>query len=58
MHLIRYFLFFSILISAFSSCIEPYSLDIGDQANEKYVVFGQITDQEGYQTVLISKTSS
>ncbi len=58
MRQIRNFLFFTILISAISSCIEPYSPNLGGGSTAKYVVNGQITDQEGYQTVSISMSST
>ncbi len=55
---IRNFLFLNILISVFSSCIDPYSPNLGSGSAAKYVVYGQITDQEGYQTVTISMSST
>ena len=58
MHQIRNHIFFIILITVFSSCIEPYSPNYGGQTTPKFVVYGQITDQEGYQTVSISKSST
>ena len=39
------------------SCIEPYSPDLGESAADRYVIFGQLTSQEGFQTVDISLAS-
>lgn len=51
-------LLLSTILSVVSSCIEPYSLDIKNQAKDEYVVSGQVTDQEGYQMVSVSSTST
>jgi len=45
------------LITA-NSCIEPYTINVEKQGSRKYVINGQVTDQEGYQIVSISATSS
>ncbi len=45
------------LIAAFSSCIDFFHPDLGDGANNKLVVDGLITDQEGYQVVSVSINS-
>lgn len=45
------------LLLGIQSCIEFYRPDTGISV-EKYVVDGQITDQEGYQYVTVSTTSS
>ena len=50
---------FSALISVFiTGCVEPYYFDLGMNADSKYVVDGSVTDQEGYQTVYISISST
>ncbi len=41
-----------------SSCIEPFSPNLDNVSSAKFVVDGQITDQEGYQIVSISNTST
>ncbi len=46
-----------IFVLLMASCIEPYKPDLGATASDKYVVFGQISDQEGYQTVTLSLAS-
>jgi hypothetical protein len=53
----RSILGFGIFITVFTSCIEPYTPNLGGNA-DKYVVYGQVTDQEGYQTVSVSTASS
>lgn len=58
MRQVKYILFWTFLISVFSSCIEPFSPDFRGQSTIKYVVYGEITDQEGYQTVSVSMTST
>lgn len=55
---IKVILFLLTFIFIFPSCIEPFSLDIGGGNSNEYSVNGQVTDQEGYQTVTISMTSS
>jgi hypothetical protein len=37
-----------------NSCIEPYMLQIGEEDLNKYVVSGQVTNQEGYQFVTVA----
>ena len=39
------------------SCIIPYEPHIDNKDINKYVVSGQVTDQNGYQTVTVSKAS-
>ncbi|MHC1702470.1 MAG: DUF4249 family protein [Tenuifilaceae bacterium] len=46
-----------VCISVFSSCIEEYSPSIKETSKNKYVVFGKVTDQEGYQYVSVSVSS-
>jgi hypothetical protein len=41
-----------------SSCIEPFPPNLGNETVQKFVVFGQITDKEGYQIVSVSTTST
>ena len=47
-----------IILSILFSCIDPYSPKYDINATKKYVVSGQITDQEGYQYIQISLTTS
>lgn len=47
-----------IILSTLSSCIEPFSPSLGNQSTAKYEINGVITDQEGYQTVSVSMTST
>lgn len=54
----RVYFFFAVIITVFSSCIEFFHPDLGGTPARKYVVDGQVTDQEGYQTVYLSTTSS
>lgn len=51
-------LYVVILVSGSSSCIEFFHPDLDSSSGAKYVVDGQVTDQEGYQTVSVSMTSS
>jgi len=44
------------ILCGFTSCIEFYHPDL-ENTEPKYVVDGEITDQEGYQTVTLSMTS-
>ncbi len=46
-----------ILLGICFSCIKPFEPEIKSNAAVKYVVMGLITDQEGYQTITVSKTS-
>ena len=48
---------FVIGILLYSSCIETYVPQIDMKDQTKYVISGNITNQEGYQTVTISLTS-
>ena len=43
---------------AFVSCLDPYYVNLGGTQNSKIVVYGQITNQEGYQTIHISLSST
>jgi hypothetical protein len=54
----KYIFILIILMVGFSSCIELYNPDLGSSSIVKYVVDGQITDQEGYQKVSISISST
>lgn len=58
MQLTKNILFLSIIAITLSTCIEPFNTNIEGQNSAKYVVFGQLSDQEGYQTVAISMSSS
>lgn len=57
--MLRIKIFFGMLLAAFAvnSCIEPYSPLLGEDDTVKYVVFGQLTDREGFQQVSVSKTT-
>jgi len=46
-----------IILVAMFSCIEPFTPDLGESATDKYVVYGQLTNEEGYQYVKISLSS-
>lgn len=41
-----------------SSCIKPYDPDLDDNAINKYVVQGMVSSIEGWQEVVVSRTSS
>ncbi|NOU15938.1 MAG: DUF4249 domain-containing protein [Bacteroidales bacterium] len=58
MYQIKNILLWGILILLLSTCIEPFSLNLGSDSTQKYVVYGQITDQEGFQTVSVSMSST
>jgi len=47
-----------VMILFMPSCIEPYIMQIGNDDMNKYIVSGQLTDQEGYQYVSVSLGSS
>lgn len=53
---INKYLVFALLV--FTSCIEPFHPDTDGSNTVKYVVDGRITDQEGYQKVTVSMTST
>lgn len=48
----------SLIIIGFSSCVDFFHPEVGSHNNTKLVVNGQVTDQEGYQTVVVSTTST
>lgn len=51
--------YFTLLVLIiFQSCIEEYKPELDNSEGDKYVVFGEITDKEGFQKVVIAKTSS
>lgn len=58
MNSINKYLFLVVIVSCLTSCIEFFHPDLGSTPAPKYVVDGQITDQEGYQTVSLSTTST
>lgn len=58
MHQIKNILFWGILVLLLSTCIEPFSPNLGSDSTTKYVVYGQITDKEGFQTVSVSMSST
>jgi len=47
----------SIIFLAINSCIEDYVPKITQKDISKYVVYGNITDKEGYHTIYVSKTT-
>lgn len=51
-------LLLGILILLMGSCIKTYDPDFKDDSIEKWVIEGSITNQEGWQEVRISKSSS
>ncbi len=55
---LRKLFLFALSAYAFSSCIDLFNPDIDNDSVSKYVVDGRITDQEGYQTVTVSLTST
>ena len=55
---IKHILLGTILMSFISACVDPFSPNLGSQSTPKYVVFGQVTDQAGYQTVSVSMSST
>jgi hypothetical protein len=57
MNQINKFLYFFISVLVFSSCTDLINPNLGGSNLAKYVVDGQITNQEGYQTVAVSMTS-
>jgi hypothetical protein len=57
MHQIKNILLWGILVLLLSTCIEPFSPNLGSDSTTKYVVYGQITDQEGFQTISVSMSS-
>ncbi len=57
MHQTRFILFILFILLKWSACIEPYEPNIEAQASKKYIVSGQLTDQEGYQYVSVSLAS-
>jgi len=46
------------IISCLQSCIEPYIIHVGQEDLRKYIVSGQVSDQEGYHYVNISLGTS
>ncbi|NOR86101.1 MAG: DUF4249 family protein [Bacteroidales bacterium] len=49
---------YMIIVLAFSGCIKPYEPNFDDGVVQKYVVQGMIDNQEGWQTVRVSKSTS
>lgn len=58
MNRIKNIFLLALFVNTFSSCIEQFHPGIEDTITPKYVVDGRITDQEGYQSVSVSMTSS
>lgn len=58
MNRIKYILLIGISIPTFYSCVGFFHPELGSSVTKKYVVDGQITDQEGFQTVKVSLTST
>jgi hypothetical protein len=52
----RYRLYLMVFL-LLAGCIEPYSPNIPADAEDTYVVSGEVTNHEGYQTVTISKAA-
>jgi hypothetical protein len=52
----RYLLSFIIFLFI-DACIEPYSPDLHGEAQNTYVINGELTNKEGYQTVSVSKAA-
>jgi hypothetical protein len=48
----------SLVLLAFSGCIEPYSPAISENGGNVYVVSGEVTDLPGYQYLTVSVASS
>ncbi len=46
-----------VIFLVLGSCIEPFKPDLGESAADGYVVYGQVSDREGYQYVTISQAS-
>ena len=40
-----------------SACIEEYKPIVTDQESNKYVIFGNVTNIQGFSTIIISKSS-
>lgn len=51
-------LLYFILILIGTSCIEKYTPDIDSDEGELYVITGRVTDHEGFQEVMVQKSSS
>lgn len=51
-------LLISILVLLLGSCIKPYDPEFKDDSIEKWVIEGSISNQEGWQEVRISRSSS
>ena len=57
MHQTKFYLIILLILFGLFGCIEPFQLPISNQASRKYIVSGQLTDQEGYQYVTVSLAS-
>ncbi len=58
MHRNKYIFLFLCIGILFSSCVKSYQPDINSNETNNYVVLGQLTNQEGFQEVSISKAAS
>jgi len=58
MQRIKTYSFIIVLLLMTNTCIEPYLLHIAEDDLNKYVISGQVTDQEGYQYVSVALGSS
>jgi len=58
MHLNRFIVLVLPAIFCITSCIEPFSPDLKGEADNIYVITGEVTDKEGYQNVTVSKASA
>jgi hypothetical protein len=57
MHLNRLILLFFMVLMFLAGCIEPYLPNLHGEADNIYVVSGEVTDREGYQLVEVSKAA-
>ncbi|RLD84094.1 MAG: hypothetical protein DRJ10_02100 [Bacteroidetes bacterium] len=57
MQQIKTYIFITFILFELFACIEPYELPVSKQASRKYIVSGQLTDQEGFQYVTVSLAS-
>ena len=58
MHRNKLYILFLALVLVSYGCVKPYDPELSPSEVFKYVVVGQVTDQEGYQEVTVSRASS
>ncbi len=58
MHRIKTLVYIILIMAFITACIKPYTPELKPGNTFKYVVTGQVTDQEGYQLINISKSTS